>query len=297
MRLFNLTAREFFVAGLLVVGAISCGNKNVLPSETPEIHVAPIQSEAGTRKLQKIGVQLYTLRAEMEADFEGTLRKVAALGFDEVEFAGLFGRNPADVKALLDEIGLDAVASHVNWKQFEESPDALIAETVALGADYMIVAWLPQDRRQSLAQWNDWIDQFNEVGKKAHEQGVSFAYHNHEFEFEEINGVLPFDLLLEKIDRRYVKLEMDLFWITLAGKKPAEYFEKFEHGYPLVHVKDMQLAEKKMVDVGAGEIDFSGIFAQADKSGMRHFIVEHDNPDDPFKSIENSINYLRDLTY
>jgi len=276
-------------AGILLA-AVACGQtetKSASPEKTEEKTV---------RKLDKIGVQLYTVRGEMERDFEGTLRKIANLGYDEVEFAGLFDNDPKDVKSLLDELGLDPVASHVNWKKFKENPDAMIAETVALGSRYMILPYLPEEERQTLDQWRDWIARLNEAGAKAHEQGVVVAYHNHEFEFEEIDGVKPFDLIMAEIDRRYVKLEMDLFWVTLAGEDPAVYFGQYEGGFPLSHVKDMT-PEKQMVDVGSGAIDFASIFATAEDAGMKHFIVEHDNPEDPMQSIENSITYLRSLEY
>ena len=288
--------KTFIVVSLFMLCGFGCGQQDGAKVE-PSVQRGT-ESVVGNRTLQKIGVQLYTLRAEMAVDFEGTLRKVAELGFDEVEFAGLYDRDPADVKALLDGLGLKTAASHVNWEKFRDDPDALIEETVALGAKYMIVAWLPEEERQTLDQWRGWIERFNEAGKRAREKGLIFAYHNHDFEFIEIDGVKPYDLILEGIDRRYVKLELDLFWIGLAGEDPRNYFGRYENGFPLVHVKDLRSSDKKMVDVGDGDIDFATIFAvAANKTGLQHYIVEHDNSDNPFRSIEKSLAYMRELQY
>ena len=252
---------------------------------------------SGKQKLTNIGVQLYTVRDAMEKDFEGTLRRIADMGYKEVEFAGLFGRDPVAVKALLVELGLTAPASHVNWEKFKTNPDALIEETLALGAKYMILAWMPEEERQTLDQWRDWVSRFNSVGKRARAKGVRFAYHNHEFEFQPVDGIEPYDLILEGIDRRYVELELDLYWLALAGKKPETYFARYPGGFPFAHVKDMSGADGSMVDVGDGVIDFATIFAMAEQSGMQHFIVEHDNPEDAFRTLQKSIAHLRGLEF
>lgn len=300
---------EFFnwfgaMALMVVVLAVPACNKNGASNTDSQFNNAntPVtvqQAEpvSKKRKITKIGVQLYTLRHELAQDFEGTLRKVAKLGFDEVEFAGLYNRDPREVRALLQSLNLEGVASHVNWARFKEDPDALIEETVALGADYMILAWMPEEERQTIAQWQDWIARFNDAGKKAKARGINFAFHNHEFEFIEIDGVKPYDLILEGINRDDVKLELDLYWITLAGDDPKTYLAQFENGFPLAHVKDMTFSDKKMADVGSGDIDFPAIFAAAQTAGLRHYIVEHDNTADPFQSIENSLTYLRALDY
>ncbi|MEL6566930.1 MAG: sugar phosphate isomerase/epimerase [Pseudomonadota bacterium] len=272
-------------AGVIIAGCTS--------SEPP----APVDQSEDVRQLDKIGVQLYTLRSAMEQDFEGTLHRVADLGYDQVEFAGFFGRDPADVRALLDELGLEPVASHVNWQALRENPQQQIDETVALGAKFIILAWMPEEERQTLDQWRDWVALMNEVGEMASEKGIQFAYHNHAFEFEPIDGVEPYDLILDGIDRNHVKLELDLYWLALAGRAPARYFEAYPGGFVLSHVKDMSADDQSMTAVGDGSIDFPSIFAQSDQSGMAYFIVEHDNPEDPFASVERSITHLRQLTY
>lgn len=291
----DLDFRVMLIA-LIVISVSACGQSDPT-SERRSVSKEPLTEQTEVRKLERIGVQLYTLRTQMEADFEGTLRRVAEIGYDEVEFAGFFGNDPADVRELLDELNLTPVASHVNWEGFKNDPAALIEETAALGAPYMILAWLPPEERESLAQWEVWIERLNAAGAMAHERGITMAFHNHDFEFIEVDGVKPYDLIMQKIDRRYVKLELDLYWISLVGEDPANYFAQYKDGFPLSHVKDMAASTSQMADVGAGDIDFAKIFKQAETVGMKHFIVEHDDAPDPFASIEASLTYLRALEY
>lgn len=267
-------------------------NKNISNSET--LLNADVKVD---QKVEKIGVQLYTLRKEMEVDFEGTLRKVAALGYDELEFAGLYGRDPRTVKALVTRLGMDAVSSHIFWSDLKKDPAAAIAETKALGARYMVLAWLPLKQRDTIVKWKEWIIFLNKVGKLADQAGVKFAYHNHEFEFQPIDGVLPYDLMLEQLDPQYIDLELDLYWTALAGVDPIQLFKDNPGRFTMFHVKDMNQHDDSMVDVGSGRIDFAAIFTQQELSGAKHYFVEHDSSAQPLVTLKNSINYLQELRY
>lgn len=251
----------------------------------------------GQRHLSSVGVQLYTVRAAMQQDFEGTLRSLAAMGYTEVELAGLFGRDPAQVATLLAELGLTAIGSHVTYDRFVAEPDAAIEETLALGAAYLVFPWLPEAERRTIAQWHDWVAMLNRVGQASQARGLQLAYHNHDFEFTAIDGVRPIDVLLDGIDRSVVQWELDLYWLAKAGGDPGELFERYPGGFPLGHVKDMRLSDQAMVDVGQGDLDFAAVFAQGAQSGMKHFIVEHDEPADPLLSVQNSVTYLKALTF
>ena len=255
------------------------------------------EGAVGQRHLSAVGVQLYTVRAAMQQDFEGTLRSLAAMGYTEVELAGLFGRDPAQVATLLAELGLTAVGSHVTYDRFVADPDAAIDETLALGARYLVFPWLPEAERRTIAQWQDWVALLNRVGQASQARGLELAYHNHDFEFTAIDGVRPIDVLLDGIDRSVVKWELDLYWLAKAGGEPREMFERYPGGFPLAHVKDMRLSDQAMVDVGEGDLDFAAVFAQAAQSGMEHFIVEHDEPADPLQSVQSSVTYLKALTF
>lgn len=251
----------------------------------------------GERKLKKIGVQLYTVRKEMEDDFDGTLRRIAEIGYDEVEFAGLFGRDPTQIRKFVGKLGMKISASHINWDTLKADPESAIRETKLLGAKYMVLAWFPPEHRQTLEQWKELIVFINRVAEMSHKKGIRFLYHNHDFEFKKIDGVEPFDLLLAGVDKRYVAFELDLYWLKLAGRDPEPLFARYPQGFPFSHVKDMSKNEMKMVDVGDGRIDFARIFSRSSESGMKTFIVEHDDTKNPFQTLERSLEYLRGLRF
>jgi sugar phosphate isomerase/epimerase len=275
---------------------VACGDDGT-GSGAPPMGVGTGDVPVGERHLEAVGVQLYTVRAEMEQDFEGTLRSLAGMGYSEVEFAGLFGHDPAQVAQWLAELGLKAVGSHVTWDRFRDDPDAAIDETLALGADYMVFPWLPDTERRTLAQWQEWVALLNQVGASSQARGLELAYHNHDFEFMAIDGVRPIDLLLDGIDRSLVKMEVDLYWLAKAGGEPSELFERYPGGFPLMHAKDIRRSDQAIVDVGQGDLDFAAVFAQAEQSGMAHVIVEHDEPADAMQSVQNSLTYLQALAF
>jgi sugar phosphate isomerase/epimerase len=293
-RWFSLSSSlvPFSLIACTQVVLAACSDESEGPAD-----LASDSAETTPRQLTAIGVQLYTLRAAMEADFEGTLRNIADMGYQEVEFAGLFGRDPAQVRQLLTDLNLTAVGSHVDWSRFRSDPNAAIEETVALGAQYLVFAWMPEAERLTLAQWQNWVTLFNEVGQASSDRGIEFAYHNHDFEFTAVEGVRPYDVLLEGIDRNVVKLELDLYWLAKAGSEPDPLFDLYPGGFPLAHVKDMRRSDQAMVDVGQGDLDFAAVFAQAERSGMQHFIVEHDEPANPMQTVENSLTYLKQLSF
>ena len=248
----------------------------------------------GTASLGNIGVQLYTVRELMRRDFEGTLSQVAQIGFREVEFAGYFGRTPQQVRLVLDRAGLTAPGSHIDINLLERDWQRTIADARVMGHRYLIVAWTPAERRRTLDDWRRIGELFTRAGEAAQREGVTFAYHNHDFEFAPLEGRLPFDVLLESSDPRYVKIEMDLFWIRKGGQDPLAYFERWPGRFPCVHVKDMA-AGGQMVDVGAGVIDWRGLLSRRRQAGIEHYFVEHDEPAEPMASIRAGYEYLHRL--
>jgi sugar phosphate isomerase/epimerase len=257
-------------------------------------------------------VQLYTIRNQMKADFDGTLAKVAAIGYKEVEFAGYFGRSPKDVRAALEKNGLTSPACHVEYDVL--TPDkwpAQIESAKAIGQSYIVNPWIPEELRKSEDDWKRAADTFNRAGESSKKAGIQFAYHNHWFEFLLVNGKLPYDTLLGLCDKDLVKMELDLCWITVGGGDPLKYFDRYPGRFPLVHVKDLKALPKAsaaggqsfgdslkdMTEVGSGFIDWKRIFAQSDKAGIKHYIVEHDKPKAPFESIKTSYEYLSKLRW
>jgi sugar phosphate isomerase/epimerase len=241
------------------------------------------------------GAQLYTVRAAMEGDFEGTLRRVADIGYDEVEFAGLFGRDPATIRSLIKKLGLKATSSHVDWQRLRDDPDGLIKETKALGAPYLVLAWLSPEQRQTLNQWRWWVSHLNKVGKMARKQGLRVVYHAHDFEYRPIDGVRPIDLLEQGLDPKFARFEMDIYWTVKGGGDPVALLRKYPGRFPLAHIKDMSRADTAMADVGDGRIDFAEIFKAAGPGDFKHMFVERDDGADPFASLTRSLTYLKSI--
>ncbi len=263
----------------------------------------PVRSWAGIlpagRKLGKIGLQLYTVRDALKEDFEGTLAAVAEIGYREVEFAGWFGREPREIRALLDRLHLDAPASHINTEFLQSDWMQTIEQAKELGNRYLIWAYLSPDQRRSLDDYKKFAELFNRVGEACRKAGIQFGYHNHDFEFQPMSGKIPYHLLLEETDPDLVKMEMDLYWITKANRDPLEYFENYPGRFPLLHVKDMDDTPKRFfTEVGRGIIDFKNIFAHAAQAGAKHFFVEQDRTPGPaLKSARISFDYLRQLEF
>jgi sugar phosphate isomerase/epimerase len=266
---------------------------------------------AADHKIDKLGVQLYTVRDQMKADFEGTLAKVAAIGYQEVEFAGYFDHSPKDVRAAIDRHGLASPSCHVPWDVLGDKWPGQIESAKIIGQSYIVCPWIPEEVRKQPDIWKRAADTFNRAGEASKKAGVQFAYHNHWFEFLPVDGKLPYDVLLEMCDPNLVKMELDLCWITVAGADPIKYFDRYPGRFPLVHVKDIKSLPKisaaggqdfgdslkDMTAVGSGIIDWKKIFEQSERAGIKHYIVEHDKPKDPFESIKTSYNYLHQLRW
>ena len=250
---------------------------------------------AGT-PLGPIGVQLYTVRRLLQTSFEGTLAEVAAIGFREVEFAGYHGRSPRAVRAALRNAGLEAPSAHVPIETARGDWPRVLEAARIVGHEYLVVAWLPEQERQSLDGYRAAADLFNRIGEQALAGGIRFAYHNHAFEFMRLEGQMPYDVLLERCVPRFVSFEMDLYWITVGGQDPLAYFGRWPGRFRMVHVKDSAgPPEHRMMDVGAGTIPWRSIFARRKQAGIQHYFVEHDEPVDPIASVRASYRYLRNL--
>jgi len=243
-----------------------------------------------------IGLQLYTVRSLMARDFDGTLDNVAAIGYEEVEFAGYFKRTPAQVRAALTRTGLRAPSTHIAFPADDEAWKRTLDEANAIGHEWVTIAWLDEAMRNSSDAWVRVADRFNRLGALARQAGLRFAYHNHDFEFARAGRGFRFDTLLMRTDPRLVDFEMDVFWVTKGGADPMWYLRHHAGRFPMLHLKDATAApERRMVDVGAGTIDFAGLLTLARDQGASHAFVEHDEPADPLASIRASYSYLSRL--
>lgn len=265
---------------------------------------------AADHKVDRIGVQLYTVRDLMKDDFDGTIAKVAAIGYKEVEFAGYFDRTPQQVRAVLDKNGLKAPSTHVQYDELDAKFPSVIEASKTIGLTYIVCPWIPEELRKSPDIWKQASEKFNRCGEQCKKAGMQFAYHNHWFEFLSVNNELPYDQLLKQCDPDLVKMEMDLCWITAAGADPIKYFNEYPGRFPLVHVKDLKQLPKittggpqnfgdtvDLTEVGSGIINWKHLFAHAGKAGIKVYIVEHDHPKEPLASIKTSYEYLEKLRF
>lgn len=269
--------------------------------------VPPVWPAVPARKIDPIGLQLYTVRFALEKEFEGTIAKVAAVGYREVEFAGYFDHSPKEIRAVLDRHGLTAPSAHVDYDIIEKKWPETLKAAQTIGQRYIICPDVEEPQRNQPDGWKRAVELFNRVGEASHKAGIQFGYHNHEFEFEpakSLGGEMPYDFLLAETDPKLVQMEMDLCWITVGGQDPLTYFERYPGRFPLVHVKDWKGGKghadeqsTRMADVGRGDIDWKRIFAQSGEAGIRHYFVENDEPKSAFESIRTSFEYLRDLRF
>ncbi|KAB7730244.1 TIM barrel protein [Rudanella paleaurantiibacter] len=236
------------------------------------------------------GLQLYTLRNELGKDLEGTIAKVAQIGYKKVENFGyadgkFFGKSPKEYAALLKNNGLLAPSGHyLLGKAMPNMKGTLmndwsraVDDAAELGQQYMICAFLFPDERKSLDDYKRYADLFNKAAETCKARGIQFGYHNHDFEFMNVEGQVPYDVLLKNTDPKLVKMELDLYWTVFAGKDPVELFKQNPGRFPLWHLKDMAKTEKReFAEVGTGSIDFARLLKAKKTAGLVHSFVEQD---------------------
>lgn len=258
---------------------------------------------ANAHRIEKIGLELYTVRDALGKDFEGTLARVAKIGYKEVEFAGMFAKlpdfTPAPKHALevLKANGLTAPATHVPYTALSPAnwPKVIEASEI-VGNKYIVNPSIDRELAKTADGWKKAAETFNRAGKESVRSGIHLGYHNHVEEFKPVDGKLPYDILLTECDPKLVVMEMDLGWAHKAGADPLAYFAKYPGRFPLVHVKDFD-KDGNMTEVGKGVIDWKAIFAKADLGGIKHYFVEHDDPKDRFASAQTSYEYLEKLRF
>ncbi|MGH7594571.1 MAG: sugar phosphate isomerase/epimerase family protein [Gemmatimonadales bacterium] len=248
--------------------------------------------------LDRIGVQLYTLRDLMQLSVERTLSQVAAIGYKEVEFAGYFNRPPRAIKQLLDDNGLASPSAHIGLDALRGPWNRTLSDAAEIGHKWLVIASINDADRNSSEAIRRTADLIHKAADDATFYKIKLAYHNHEVEFQLVGGKRMFDQLLQLTKPGELQVEMDLYWITKAGGDPLAYFKQWPGRFPMVHVKDAgPPPEYQMEDVGQGTIKWAEIFAQRKEAGIKHYFVEHDSPADPITSITASYKYLRALEF
>ena len=240
----------------------------------------------------QVALQLYTVRDETKRDFAGTLRRVAQIGYSGVEFAGYGNLSSQEMSALLAETGLRAASTHLGLDALQDSQlDAAMRYCQDIDCFFIVLPWLANEWRtregiQALAA------RLNAIGQRCREHGITFAYHNHDFEFARDDGAYLLDYLLQATDPSLVKIELDVYWAAYAGVDPVSYLQTLADRVVLIHLKDMA-ADRSMTEVGKGLLDMRSICAFAQARGLWG-IVEHDHPHIPsLESARISWEYFR----
>jgi len=266
-----------------------------------------------------LGLQLYSLRTLLPTDFEGTLRQIAAAGYQEVEAAGFYAQTAPEFKQAMDTAGLRCVSAHYPLAMLQPQVDSILDYAKQLGLQYVVcsspslkdpsrVKLPPKDpgyhdawvQAFTLDDWKWNAEQFNQLGSRAKAQGMRFGYHNHTTEFRKLGKVVPYDELMRLTDPDLVTFEMDCGWVAVAGYSPAEYLTKYPTRISMLHVKDFDLKKGtehlQSTELGRGTIDYRPIFEAAKKADLKHYFVEQEEFDmPPLEAIKIDADYMRNL--
>ena len=267
-----------------------------------------------------IAVQVYSVRDNAAADLRATLQAIKDMGYDGIEFAGLYGNKPADIKAMCAEIGLTPISAHVPYLDMVKDPEGVLSAYAEIGCTYVVIPYLTPEFRPGEEKFGEVIENAKMLGKKANELGMTLLYHNHDFEFMKLNGKYALDILYEEVPADLLQTELDTCWVNVGGENPPAYIRKYAGRCPVVHLKDFygeksedmyELIgiEKKAPQrpgnfefrpVGSGLQNFPAILEAAEESGATWVVVEQDKASmglTPMESIEKSINYLKSIGY
>jgi sugar phosphate isomerase/epimerase len=255
----------------------------------------PLAVLAQSRPSWRPGLQLYTVRNALAADVEGTLRRVADIGYREVELAGLPGVTAHAMRASLQRYGLEAPSMHAGYDGLRGDFAAVVEEARILGARYLVCPSVDAAERRTAGDWTRGCRTRNGIGRAVRDHGLVLAYHNHDFEFVPFDdGSMPFDLLMTETDPRDLKLELDVYWVARAGLDPVQQLKNGQDRIRLVHLKDMG-ADGSTVEVGSGVLPMEEIVRTALAAGVRHLFVEQDDSSDPLASVVTSFQFLKRL--
>ena len=277
----------------------------------------------GCDKNLPVALQLYSVRGDMEQDFKGTLQKVKALGYDGVEFAGLFNQAPEQINAWCKEIGLVPISAHVPLADMLADVDKVIADYKAVGCEYIVVPYVTEERRPGGELFFQMVDEIRAIGEKCKAAGLVLLYHNHDFEFKKLeSGEYGLDYLYANVSSDLLQTELDQCWVKYSGIEPVDYLKKYTGRAPVVHLKDFHIEGKQEGDpyaliglaesnakktsafefrpVGHGVQDVPSIIAAAKEAGSKWLVVEQDQPSaslgkTAFECVAMSMDYLKSI--
>jgi sugar phosphate isomerase/epimerase len=248
-------------------------------------------------KLDRIGLQLHTVRDMMKKSVSRTLTTVAKAGYKEVEFAGYFNKPVVEVKKMLDDNGLVSPSANVAMTDLGPMWEAFLEDANTLGQQYLTVTWIDAPER-TLDGYKRVAARFNAAGARARREGVQLAYHNSSYEWMPVRGRIPYQILLDECDAQNLAMEADAYWMRQAKQDPLTWFAKYPGRFHMLHAKDMGPAPRRaMLDVGKGTLDWRALLSEGTRAGVKHVFVENDQARDPLASIRSSYKYLRGLRY
>ena len=294
-------------------------------------------AKAQSKRLGRIGVGLFTIPTMLERDFAGAMQTLASIGYKEVETfgpypwsaqsakdrwrvvaeslafkgSGYFGSTAQDVRRILDDNGLTSPSMHTDLESLRTRLEPMAEAAHVLGQQYVVLPSIPENERQNLDGYRRMADEFNEIGTRAAALGIRFKYHNHGYGLKPVEGIVPFELLVDRTGPEVVHLQMDLYWTVAGGADPIAYLERYAGRYKSMHVKDM--AEQVrfsgdggdpaqwielfpyIADAGSGVLDLSGVLSAAMRSGVQHFFLERDQTPTPIETLQGSYTYLSSL--
>ena len=251
------------------------------------------------RKLDRIGLALFTVQRLTSRDYEGTLQQVAGIGYRDVDmYIYDARREPAETRAMLDRVGLACASARIATPALYRGWDRFLDAANTLGARWITLANVSYEERLHLRDWHELAEVFNKAGEAARRRGLSLCYHNHAFELEPLEGKVPLDLLVASTDPSLVKLQMDVYWMTRGGRNPAAEIRRLGSRVASLHLKDMDATtERGITSVGRGTIDFKAVLAAAADAKVSHYFVEEDAPADPQAAIRSSYAHLARLEF
>ena len=254
---------------------------------------------------KEVGLQLWSVKDDMKKDVPGTIAAVGEMGYTFVETAGygdgkFYGMEPLEFKALVNDNGMEFLSSHTgqalpdedNWEKTMAWWDVCIDAHAKAGVSYIVQPFMDEKGYGSLEDLQRYCDYFNAVGEKCNAKGIRFGYHNHNHEFEEVDGIIRYDYMMQNTDPKKVFFQLDLYWIVEGGQDPVNYFKKYPKRFDLLHIKDKE-------ELGAsGMMDFESMFAAKKKAGTKHIIVEVERYNfTPLESVEKSLDFLLEADY
>lgn len=265
-----------------------------------------------------VALQLFSVRDDMDADFAGTLKRVKDMGYQGVEFAGLYGRGAESVKKLLTEIGLEPVSAHIAIDEFLADLDGTIDRYLEIGCKYAAIPYLVEELRPGEPKWAETVENIKTIAKAAKKKGLQLMYHNHDFEFVKLDGEYALDKLYQTIGADLLQTELDTCWVNVAGVNPVTYVKKYSGRTPVLHLKDFTGGKTDHMyeligiegekpeytkafefrPVGYGKQDVPSLLEAAEESGTKWLVVEQDAPSmdkTPLECAEMSIRYLKTL--